>query len=202
MMAEPFALTPNDAEYPQGLLQTLGDEAPGQLACLGNVALLAHPLLAVFCSVKCPASLIVTAQDTAHALRNEGTATISGFHAPVEKEMLTVLLKGKQPVVVVVARGLETMRVPNAWNSALDAGRLLILSPFSAKHRRSTEDMALIRNHTVAALAEAVLFCHAAPGGKTEVLAAEVLVWGKSCLTLDSSHNTNLLTLGFQPLRQ
>ena len=197
-MIEPLTLTPDESAYPQRLLQTLGDEAPRRLACLGNVALLEPPLLAIFSSVKCPASLIMAAHDVAHTLRDNAIATISGFHAPVEKEMLTVLLAGKQPVVVVVARGLETMRVPSAWKSALDAGRLLILSPFSAQHRRSTQNMALTRNRVVAGTAASVLFCHAAPGGKTEAFAREVLLWNKPCFTLKSSSNTNLLAIGLQ----
>lgn len=60
--------------------------------------------------------------------------------------------------------------------------------------------MALYRNRLAAALADAVLFCHAAPGSKTETFAKQLVGWGKACYTLDSSHNENLMALGMQPI--
>jgi hypothetical protein len=49
-------------------------------------------LLGVFCSVKCPASLILKAYDVSRELAAQGLTVISGFQSPVEKEVLTVLL--------------------------------------------------------------------------------------------------------------
>ena len=183
-MADVMSVSPGDAAYPRALSHTLGGDAPQHLAHLGNPDLLKSPLLAVFCSVKCPASLILGAHDVAQEMRRNGTATIGGFHAPVEKEMLTVLLGGEQPVVIVVARGLEGMRVKREHRKALEEGRLLFVSPFSGKYKRATAEAALYRNRVVAALGNAALFVHASAGGKTQELAKEVRSWGKSCLAL------------------
>ena len=49
--------------------------------------------------------------------------------------MLTILLRGEQPIVVCPARCLARMRVPREYRAPLEAGRLLLLSPF-AEHQR------------------------------------------------------------------
>lgn len=115
-------------EYPQSI-QVLGDRAPEQLGILGNAKIFQQDMLALFSSVKCPASLILQAHDLAQELRQSGIIVISGFHAPVEKEVLAVLLGGTQPVVIVMARGLEGMRLPKAWQAPLENNRLLLVSP-------------------------------------------------------------------------
>ena len=185
-------------QYLDKLSAFLGEDAPKTLAFLGNADLLAAKRLAVFCSVTCPASLILAAHDLAKALRasSAGHVVVSGFHSPVEKEVLTVLLGGTQPVAKVAARGLEGMRVKRAYKGALKEGRLLFVSPFSAKHKRATAQGALYRNHVVAALADAVLFVHASAEGKTEALAKEVVAWGKPCFVLRSRHNAHLVGAG------
>ena len=78
------------------------------------------------------------------------------------------------------------MRVPTEWRTPLAAARLLVLSPFDAKHRRITADNAQLRNRFAAALADRVLIPHAAPGSKTEAFAREVEGWGMRCLELDA----------------
>ncbi len=88
----------------------------------------AVPLLALYCSSHCPVSLILQAQDLAAALGQVGTAVVGGFHSPVEKEMLTVLLRGKGPLVICPARALEGRRLPAAWRGPLEAGMRMLLT--------------------------------------------------------------------------
>jgi predicted Rossmann fold nucleotide-binding protein DprA/Smf involved in DNA uptake len=183
-------------EYPARVRARLGERAPASIAALGNRDLLRGRLLAFFCSVRCPGSLILRACDLACALRDAGVPVVGGFHSPVEQECLTLLLRGAQPVVVVLPRSVERMRLPPAWQEPLARGRLLLLSPFAAGQRRATEEAALARNRLAAALAEAVLIIHATPGGKTERFAAEALAWGVPLLTLASEANAGLVALG------
>jgi len=65
-----------------------------------------------------------------------------------------------------------------------NAGRLLLLSPFPARIRRATADLARQRNLFVAAMADEVCFVHAAPGGNLETLKAHVIQWGIPILSL------------------
>jgi predicted Rossmann fold nucleotide-binding protein DprA/Smf involved in DNA uptake len=88
------------------------------------------------------------------------------------------------------------MRVPAAWREPLAQGRLLLLSPFDARCKRATADLAEQRNRFVAALADAVFVAHASPGGKTESLCREIVAWGKPLWTVAGPENENLLALG------
>jgi len=126
---------------------------------------------------------------------------ISGFHSLVERECLRILLRGAQPVVISPARSLERMRVPADWRDPIREGRLLLVSPFAAKHNRITAALAAQRNEFVAALAHAVLIVYADPSGFVESLASTVLAWRKPLFTLDSPHNANLLSVGAEPVR-
>jgi hypothetical protein len=127
---------------------------------------------------------ILAAYDKAAAWRDAGRCIISGFHSPIEKECLRILLRGVQPVIVCLARSLENLRVPAAWKAAMETQRLLILSGFSSEHHRVTADLAARRNEIAAALADDVWFAHIAPGGKSERLARQLNAWHVPFCTL------------------
>ena len=171
-------LQSGDSSYPVALKAFLGADAPVAISALGDLALLDRRPLAIFCSARCPGSLIVQASDLAHALADAGAAVSGGFHTPVERACLEILLAGGGPLIVCPARGMYKT-IPAELRNPLAAGRLLLLSPFDVAERRVTAALAAYRNRFVAALAERVLFIHAAPGGRTEALAREVIGWGK-----------------------
>ena len=184
-----------DLRYAAALRACLGSAAPAALTALGDLALLDSRPLALFCSARCPGSLIVQASDLAHALADRGAAVIGGFHTPVERACLEILLAGAGPLIVCPARGM-VKTIPAELRQPLAAGRLLLLSPFAESARRVTAELAAARNRFVAALADRVLFIHAAPGGRTETLAREVIGWGKPVYTLAHPDNRNLVDLG------
>jgi len=95
----------------------------------------------------------------------------------VEKECLRILLRGVQPIIVCLARGLDGMRLPAEWKKPLVGKRLLILSQFPAAARRVTKDLATDRNRLVAALADDVVFAHVARGGHLDELRQLVADW-------------------------
>jgi len=174
---------------------------PNQLWAIGNLDVLSTSKTGLLCSSRCPASLIIAMHDLVAAWAVGARTIISGFHSPVEKEALRVLLRGKGKIIVCPARGIDGMRVPVVWRSPLADGRLLILSPFEAKHRRLTVELAQRRNKFVAAIADEVVITHASPGGKLESLAKEIAASNKPCYTFESEHNQNLLEIGFQSFK-
>jgi len=194
-------LPQGDPAYPLTLREYCGDRAPATLAALGNLDILRQKKLALFCSVKCPGTLILQTYDLACALRDAGVTVISGFHSPMEKECLSLLLRGTQPVIICPARSIERMRLPAEWKIPLAEGRLLLLSPFGEKLRRVTANLAQRRNEFVAALADAIFIAHAAPGSKTEHFCHDVLTWGKPLLTLEGDENADLIARGARPVR-
>ena len=190
-----------DPAYPSVLSSILGKDAPPRLATLGNLDVLKREPLALFCSVKCPGAVILQTYDLAQYLRQAGVPVIGGFHSPMERECLTILLRGTQPVIVCPARKLEGMRIQADYRRPLETGRLLLLSPFDGNDRRATEETARFRNRFVAAVAGAVFVAHSEPKSKTEQFCHEVLEWRKPLYTLDAEANTNLLAMGAKPLR-
>ena len=168
-MAEVVVIFPEDEIYPKDRLAAWFPTLPA-LHVLGNLDLLNLPLTALFCSRKCPGDAILKAYDLARELREKETPVIGGFHTPVEKDMLEILLKGKGPVVICPARGLEGMRTPKVWGQAVQQGRLLLVSMFDQRIRRVTKETAQGRNLLVAALASERVFIHVEPDGETEKL--------------------------------
>ena len=187
--------------YPSELRRYLGDHAPEAVSAVGNAAALGNRKLGLFCSVRCPGDLILKTYDLARALRDAGIPVIGGFHSPMEKECLSLLLRGTQPLVICLARSLDGMRIPTEWRTPLARGRLLLLSPFEQGLRRPTAALARTRNEMVAALADDVFIAYAEPGGKTEAFARDVIAWGKPVLTLDSTENVRLIALGAKPVK-
>ena len=146
----------SDGSYPTALLDRLGEKAPETLTAIGPIELLANRKTAIFCSARTPGEAIMRAHDLARRLRDEGSTVISGFHSPIEKEGLSILLRGKQPIIICPARAIERMRIPNECRHAFDAGRILFLSPFIEKPKRVDRESSLVHNEMVAALADAV----------------------------------------------
>lgn len=189
------------AEKRQALRAAMKDNTPAGIYHVGNVRLLESSFTAFLCSVRCPGNLILKAYDMAHRWRAENRPVIGGFHSPVEKEVLKIMLRSTVPVCIVLARGLPK-RVPQEFRRALDEGRLLLLSPFDAKTRRATEETAAYRNHVVVALADKAVVAYAAPGSKTETFCREIAGTGNTgkCLTFNDPNTANLNATGFAPL--
>jgi predicted Rossmann fold nucleotide-binding protein DprA/Smf involved in DNA uptake len=173
----PIVLNSADVRYPALLRKRMGADAPPELTALGNLGLLALPKTALFCSARCPGKVILPTYDQAAKWRDAGRCVISGFHSPVEKECLQILLRGSQPIIICPARTLP-QRVPPDWEKPLSAGRLLILSVFTATAKRVTAELATRRNEFVAALADEVFIAHATVGGHLETLTRHLPTWG------------------------
>src|SRR5437867_9850607 len=94
-----IVLHDGDARYPARLRERLSARAPSELTALGNLDLLALPKTALLCSARCPGEAILRAYDQAAKWRAEGRCVISGFHSPMEKECLRLLLCGQQPII-------------------------------------------------------------------------------------------------------
>jgi len=180
MPTSPFqmaTLTPSHLRCPADLEKRLGRDAPSRLWAIGKLEILAEHKVGLFCSVRCPGNAILGAYDTARKLRDEGVTVVSGFHSPVERECLRILLRGKQPIIICLARALEKIRLPADWRSAVEAGRLLLVSPFEKRPRRPTTESAQRRNEIVAALSDEALIIHAESGGSIERIAMLIDRW-------------------------
>ena len=169
-------IKPNDGYWPPHLSKRLGSEAPAQLTATGNLDLIKLPKTAFLCSAKCPGNIILRAYDQAAQWRDTGRCIIGGFHSPVEKECLQILMRGTQPIIICPARNLPK-RIPAEWQQPLSEGRLLILSSFLPNENRVTSELATRRNNFTVVLADDVWFAHITPGGRVEELTHRLTEW-------------------------
>ena len=165
------------------------------MVCLGNKDILQKAKVAFLCSQKCPASIVLKSYDWAIAQREAGNCVISGFHSRIEKDVLHYLLKGGQPIILALARGLKTKIEPEI-QEAIEQGRLLLVTPFDTSVKRITSETAFRRNEFIADLADKLFVAYASPTGKLQTLISENLAKGKKIVTFGVEENRHLINAG------
>ena len=146
---------------------------------LGNKEILKQHKVAFFCSQKCPSHLILKSYDWAIEQRDKGVCIISGFHSKIEKDVLDFLLKGTQPIIMVLARNMKK-RFPAEQRKAIDENRLLVISPFDDKVTQNSKESCYKRNEVILEIADEVVVAFASKNGKLEKLLNKDRN-GKSC---------------------
>ena len=157
-------------------------------------------VLGFICSIQCPGSLVIRALDAARELRDAAVCVLGGFHSPMERECLDILLRGKQPIGYCPAHGLDSLTLTESQAAAVEKGRLVLVAAFPPEMRKATVEQAVQRNDLIAELAAALWVPHAAPGGKVWTTVRKTLAAGKAVYTFDDPANRELLDTGAQPL--
>jgi hypothetical protein len=183
--------------YPASLLKS-GISAP--IHIIGDPGLLCLPAMALFCSIQCPGSIILKTYEAMQRLKLQDRALAGGFHSPMERTCLDILLRGRIKLIVCPARGIRRLRVRPEWRDPLAENRLVIVSPFDDAIRRSTTELASTRNRFVAALANSLLIPFAARKSHTEEFAIKMISEGKTVYTFDDPEAQRLIDLGAQIL--
>ena len=93
----------------------------------GNKELLDRPLVAFFASRNSPPEALELATRWAHEIAQTDKVVISGFHSPIERAVLDILLAHGRPVVVTLGRSLYR-KIPSHLQTAYDENRLLFVS--------------------------------------------------------------------------
>ena len=122
---------------------------------LGNTELLNVPKTAFLASSTIPPEMVLKCYDWATQMAKEGRCIISGFSSHLEREVLHFLAKGKQPIILVIARQMYK-QIPVELQLLLDANRLLIISVSNAT--RQSKVTAHTRNKYICEIAEKILF--------------------------------------------
>ena len=189
-------------DYPPQLRDLPEAYRPAEITAMGNPALLHARTIALLCSQSCPGDLASQAYDVAQSLRDLGAIVASGFHSPMEKTCLQVLLASPHPVVVAMARSLsKAPKLPSEYRRPMEEGRLLVLSCFEPDIDRVTRETAARRNLFVATLAAKIFVAHAQEGGSSISLCRKVIDWGKPLYTLAAPRNEAVIDLGAIPLQ-
>ena len=134
---------------------------------IGNIDLLKFSKTTFMCSRKVPTGAVLKCYDWAVEQREKGFCVISGFHSQLEKDVLHFLLKGTQPIILALARGLKE-KVEPQFKEPLAQGRLLIVTPFSNEIKRVTELTAQTRNKMMIEMADSIVIGYTSVGGNLE----------------------------------
>jgi predicted Rossmann fold nucleotide-binding protein DprA/Smf involved in DNA uptake len=144
----------------------------------GNQSFFELPKVAFLSSRNISSNSVLKCLDWAVEQRNEGVCVMSGFHSSLEKDVLRLLLKGIQPVVLVLGRSLYT-QIPKNFQKPLDEERLLIISPVAQTIHRHSAQSALIRNRYIMRTANEIVFGSLDKKGTLYPLYKKALLEGK-----------------------
>ena len=122
---------------------------------LGNQELLKLRKTAFLASSTISSETVLQVYDWATEMRNRGECVVSGFSSKLEQDVLHFLLKGSQPIIIVLARKMYKV-IPDELKEPLAQNRLLIISVSNAV--RQSRATAIIRNRYVCEMADRILF--------------------------------------------
>lgn len=122
---------------------------------LGNEELLKLQKTAFLASSTISTETVLKVYDWATDMRSRGECVISGFSSKLEQDVLHFLLKGSQPIILVLARRMYKV-IPKELEEALAQNRLLIVSITHAT--RQSKDTAMVRNKWLCETADRILF--------------------------------------------
>ncbi len=122
---------------------------------LGNKELLKLPKTAFLASSTIPTDMVLKCYDWATQMAKKEQCIISGFSSHLEKEVLHFLMKGRCPIILVLAREMYK-QIPQELQTLLDDNRLLIISTNNAV--RQSRVTAFARNRHICEMANSILF--------------------------------------------
>jgi len=122
---------------------------------LGNRELLKLKKTAFLASSTISSETVLRCYDWATEMRNRGECVVSGFSSKLEQDVLHFLLKGSQPIIVVLARRMYR-NIPDGLKEPLAQNRLLIISVSNAV--RQSKVTAMTRNKYVCEMADNICF--------------------------------------------
>lgn len=163
---------------------------------VGYTGILKYQKIGVFCSIKCPGSVILRLIDEAYQWKHSEKTIISGFHSPMEKKVFDIQLEGSSYLIYCPSRDISKLRIKSNWKTALNNNRLLIISPFHTNTSHTSKELSRIRNNYVAELASTILIPYAQPGGMLESQAKEWLSSGYRVTTYKDEYNQKLIEMG------
>lgn len=131
----------------------------------GNRAILDLHKTGFLCSRRCPAMVVLRSYEWAKAQRVAGECIVCGDHSSIEKDVFKILLKGNQPLILVLARGMK-VQWEEKIKKAIAANRLLIVSPFDESVKRVTRETARVRNQKIIDMTDELVVGYVSEGGQ------------------------------------
>lgn len=155
--------------------QLVGAEFAARIIGVGETSLINKPLLGLIASRECPGNVLLATLERVPQWVKAGRVIVSGFHSPLEQQVLRSLLRRNGHAVKVLARCFSASgyRLAKEEQDAFANGRLLIISAFGAETPRVTRMSAIKRNELVIALSTEVVTPFISKGSPLEELLAK-----------------------------
>lgn len=167
------------------------------LKAIGDLNNLNQNLLGIMCSQSCPGDLVLKGFDAAKQIRDQGISVVSGFHSSMEKDVFEILLRGDQPIVMCLAKTIETYRIPTNLRPRVESGQLTFIAPnFPVTEKRITKATSERCNALVLDICDQVLIIHAHEGGNLEQVCLRCLPDQKKIYAFPSVRNEHLFEKG------
>ncbi len=157
-------MKPAPVTLPSPCAQRAGIEVATRIVGAGEPALLAEPLLGLIASRECPGHVLLETLDRVQQWVKADRVIVSGFHSPLEQQVLRSVLRRKGRLVKVLARGMTEYRPTPDEREPLAAGRMLVITACPPEVRRTTRETALARNRLVLALSSEIVTPYVADG--------------------------------------
>lgn len=166
-------MKPAPVTLPPHCAQRVGPELTARIVGAGETALLTEPLLGLIASRECPGHVLLETLDRVPEWIKAGRVIASGFHSPLEQQVLRSMLRRDGRVVKVLARGMTEYRPQPEEREPLATGRMLVITACAPEVRRTTRVTALERNRLVLDLATEIVAPYVAAESPLATLLSE-----------------------------
>lgn len=132
-------------------------------------------MLGLIASRECPGNVLLATLERVPEWVKAGRIIVSGFHSPLEQQVLRSLLRRNGRAVKVLARCFSESgyRLAKEEKNAFANGHLLIISAFGIDTPRVTRASSIKRNELVIALSSEVVAPFISVGSPLEELLAK-----------------------------
>jgi DNA processing protein len=149
-------LTIADDEFPQRMLNNLGEKSSVFLLVAGNINLLNENSRGIVGSRNASPETIETALLAARAAVLRGEHVVSGLAKGIDRDAMTAALEGEGNVVGIPSEGIRRVAKGNEIRNLVHEGRMCLVSPYGPDARFSVGS-AMGRNRFIYALSMSTL---------------------------------------------
>ena len=158
-----FVLTPFDDDYPQRLVERLGDQAPPSITAVGSVEMLSTEGIGLVGSRNATDEAIGVAEAVAAAAAGRGSSVVSGGARGIDQRSMAAAYQAGGSVVGWLAESFEKrLRDPETRRVVSD-GQVCLATPFKPDAGFSVAN-AMSRNKLIYASARVTLVVACDPG--------------------------------------
>jgi predicted Rossmann fold nucleotide-binding protein DprA/Smf involved in DNA uptake len=168
-------MKPRAITLPVLCVTRVGTELAARVVGVGETSLIGKPLLGLIASRECPGNVLLATLERVPQWVKAGRVIVSGFHSPLEQQVLRSLLRRNGHAIKVLARCFSPSgyRLAKEEQDAFANGRLLIISAFGADTPRVTRLSAIKRNELVIALSSEIIAPFISKGSPLEKLLSQ-----------------------------